>query len=120
MARASRAEWAKRVERWKASELTAKEFCAESGLNPSTLSYWSWKLRSTGEQPRHPKRGKRRARKKPVAEPKGEFIAVATTAVSTSASMLEVVLFGDVRVRVPAGFDEATLTSVVRALTVTR
>jgi hypothetical protein len=45
MARASRAEWAMRVERWKASGLTAKEFAAETGLKASTLTFWSWKLR---------------------------------------------------------------------------
>jgi hypothetical protein len=38
--------WAKRVERWIDSGLTAKEFAAEAGLKPSTLSYWKWRLRA--------------------------------------------------------------------------
>ena len=33
MARTSRAEWAKRVERWKESGLPAQEFGAETGVN---------------------------------------------------------------------------------------
>jgi len=32
--RVSRDEWAKRVERWKDSGLTAKEFASEVGINP--------------------------------------------------------------------------------------
>ena len=44
MSRTSRAEWAKRVERWQDSGLTAKEYAAETGLNASTLSYWKRRL----------------------------------------------------------------------------
>ena len=39
MARATREMWAKRVERWADSELTAKEFAAEVGINAGTLVY---------------------------------------------------------------------------------
>jgi hypothetical protein len=38
MSRASRAEWAKRVERWKDSGLSAKEFAAETGVKSLALS----------------------------------------------------------------------------------
>jgi DNA-binding CsgD family transcriptional regulator len=38
--RTARAEWAKRVERWKDSGLTAKEFAAELGINPRSLVFW--------------------------------------------------------------------------------
>jgi len=44
MARSSSEQWAKRVERWKASGLSAKDFAAEAGLKPSTLAYWRWRL----------------------------------------------------------------------------
>lgn len=33
MPKATRAEWAKRVERWKDSGLTAAEYAAETGIN---------------------------------------------------------------------------------------
>jgi hypothetical protein len=39
--RVGREEWAKRVERWADSGLTASEFAAELGINPRTLSYWN-------------------------------------------------------------------------------
>ena len=49
--KAGRAVWAKRVERWKESGLTAKEFATEIGVNPRTLSHWKWML-SKGERGR--------------------------------------------------------------------
>ena len=39
--RANRQEWQKRVDRWRASGLTAKEFAAEMGINAGTLQFWS-------------------------------------------------------------------------------
>ena len=45
MARSTRTDWAKRVQRWKDSGLTAREFAAEAGLNAGTLQYWASKLR---------------------------------------------------------------------------
>ena len=44
MSRASREEWAKRVQRWRDSDLSGPEFAAEIGVNVRTLRYWSWKL----------------------------------------------------------------------------
>jgi hypothetical protein len=45
MAKTTSAEWAKRVERWQDSGLTAKEFAAELA---GTLAYWKCKLRRKG------------------------------------------------------------------------
>jgi hypothetical protein len=45
MAKTTSAEWAKRVERWQDSGLTAKEFAAELNVNAGTLAYWKYKLR---------------------------------------------------------------------------
>ena len=132
MARASRAEWAKRVERWQQSGLTAKEFAAQTGLKQSTLSYWKWALRSTPSEP--PRRAsKKRAsrapamtksasksgpRQGPAAEQlgsnSGAFVEV-TAGVAVSGS-LELVLGGHLTVRVPVGFDEETLTRLMRAV----
>ena len=57
---ANRTTWAKRIERWRDSGLTAKEFAAETGLNPRTMAYWKWKLKKEGDtQPP-------RARRKPA------------------------------------------------------
>ena len=38
------AEWAKRVERWKRSGLSAEEFSAREGLRAARLSWWRWYL----------------------------------------------------------------------------
>lgn len=47
------------------------------------------------------------------------IVELPVAAVASAPAMLELLL-GDVRVRVPSGFDEATLTRVVRALGVAR
>jgi hypothetical protein len=44
MERETREVWAKRVERWKDSELTAKEFASEIGVNVHSLLWWRWRL----------------------------------------------------------------------------
>ncbi len=51
--RTSPEEWRKRVEHWKDSGLTAKQFAADTGINAGTLQFWSCKL----------KRGNRKVRK---------------------------------------------------------
>jgi len=47
-------KWQKRVQRWKRSGLTADEFAEGAGLSPSSLTWWSWRLRKAkreGEAP---------------------------------------------------------------------
>src|SRR5215218_3845912 len=44
MARESREVWTKRVDRWRASGLTADEFASEVGIKSNTLKHWSWLL----------------------------------------------------------------------------
>lgn len=133
--RASAAEWAKRVERWRDSGLTAKEYAAETGLNASTLSNWGWRLKSEVERGSRtagrasetlPQAGSRPSEdvsgsssptrlsqpsKRPPASP---FVEV--TASTPSASVLEVVLGNGVVVRIPAGVDRQTLTQVLHEL----
>jgi transposase len=43
VARADRDEWAKRVQRWQESGLTAREFADEFGLKATSLSFWKWR-----------------------------------------------------------------------------
>jgi len=118
-----RAKW---VERWKDSGLTAKEFAAEAGLKASALYYWRSQLsamerrcadsRAETTAPPMPSRATpsvKPARQSTPAAP--HFVELPVAAVTHSPAMLELML-GDVRVRVPSGFDEVTLTSVVRAL----
>ena len=112
MARESREVWAKRVERWRDSGLTAKEFAAETGIQPGRLAYWKWRL--------SPKVAEREC---PAALPTAtSFVEVVAPAamtpapVSEPAEPLEIVLRDGILVRVPARFDMAALQRVVSAL----
>lgn len=112
MERASAEEWAKRVERWRDSGLTAKEFAAETGLNAGTLSHWAWKLGAAAGEASSRRRGGGSVAQRDSAP---QFVELPATAVLGSGAMLEVVV-GEFRVRVPAGFDEETLVRVLRAV----
>jgi hypothetical protein len=95
----TRAEWVRRVRRWRASGETAREFGARERLNPSTLRWWSSELRrSAGGQAR--------------------FVeVVAGDAPAPSASgFVEVILADDLRIRVSGAFDPVVLRRAVAAL----
>src|SRR5689334_9950769 len=47
MDRTTREVWTQRIERWKESGLTAKEFAAPLGIKPRTLAWWRWNLASS-------------------------------------------------------------------------
>lgn len=99
MGRDARATWAKRVERWRASGLSAGEFAAEIGVNARTLAYWKWKLG------------------RPESSRRAEFVEVMSPArAEAGGEQLEVVLESGVVVRVPARFDADALRRVVAAL----
>lgn len=128
MQRSSPTEWAEHIKRWKASGLTAKEYAAETGVNASSLSKWSWKLRArTGGGDQGSERGGEPGRKvagKPVRRSDTRAAAAAFVevpmVVTGEPAELELVLGGDVSVRVRSGFDEATLTRLVRAVEAAR
>ena len=118
--RSSREEWAKRVERWQDSDLTAAEFAAELGINPRTLSYWKWRLgkeaRGGTAVPSKPRR-KRTERRAP--KPKPTFVEVSSPSAFgwPTAERIEVVVDQRLVVRVPDAFEPRTLRLVVSALT---
>jgi hypothetical protein len=47
----SRDEWARLIEAWKASGLTASQFATRHGVKPKALSTWRWRLKSQSIQP---------------------------------------------------------------------
>ena len=104
--------WAKRVERWADSGLTAKEFAAEIGVNANTLAHWRWRL-STRTAPR-PRSAAR------TSAPAPAFVEVVGGAglvgATEAAAPLELVLRGGLVVRVPAAFDAAALTRLLTTL----
>src|SRR5215469_1203438 len=107
MARTSRETWAKRVERWGDSGLTAKEYAAEHGINAHSLSWWKWRL-STGEKSQG--RGRTRA-SRALSSPAPLTFVEMTTGVAREA--LEIVLPSSIRIVVPAGFDGPALVRLL-------
>ena len=107
MARTPREIWAKRVERWQSSELTAKEFAAEIGVNDRTLAHWKWIL-GKDVAARSPAR-RRRDRGGVV---KFTELALEPTA-PVPASPIEIVVDQSLVIRVDRQFDEDTLRRVL-------
>jgi transposase len=117
MARASRAVWAKRVERWKDSGLTAKQFAGELGVSAQSLTFWRWKLRRDGAVAEGGREAvpARKRRSRAAATP--TFVQLVPTACQVPrTSMLEIVLANGLAVRLSPQFDEATLLRVVALL----
>jgi transposase len=115
MARATREDWAKRVERWQDSGLTAKEFAAELDVAPSSLTFWKWKLRqstSSAAKSRAPRAHGTNKRD----ESSMSFVRLVPTTPPAHGDLLEVVCASGVIVRVPHDFDEPTLLRLVRVL----
>jgi hypothetical protein len=117
MERASREFWAKRVERWKDSGLTAKESTAELDVSASSLTFWKWKLgRLASSEPEKP-RLRRRARSEGRKHAGAKFLQlVPTTAHRAMSGSFELVFAGGVVVRVPHDFDDVALTRLVGVL----
>ena len=107
----SRETWAKRVERWKESGLTAAQFATETGISRSSLSWWKWRLGADarkGAEVKVAKRQRRASRVSPLT-----FVELPAPALRES---LEVVLPSGVRIRVPADFDASALARLVEVL----
>jgi transposase len=117
MERASREVWAKRVERWKDSGLTAKEFAAELDVSASSLTFWKWKLgRLAHGEPLKPRK-RRKPRAEGDAHTSPKFLQlVPTTAARDVSGSFEVVFVSGVVVRVPHDFDDSALTRLVGVL----
>jgi transposase len=110
-ARVDRDEWRRRVERWKDSGLTAKEFAAETGINAGTLQVWQYKL----------KRGARPTRR--LERPKSPSSAILSSLVEVHAPVstavdqrFEIELGNGRRVRVAAGFEPEALKALLVVL----
>jgi hypothetical protein len=111
--RASRDEWRKRVDRWKDSGLTAKEFAAETGINAGTLQFWRYKLaRGT------PASVRRRARRA-AASIVSSIVEVRPAAPAAEESRFEIEIGNGRRVRVPMVFDATALRSLLSVLDAT-
>jgi predicted ArsR family transcriptional regulator len=110
MPRESRAVWEKRVERFRASDLTAPEFAAEVGVNVNTLRSWLWRLE------REPAASSAERAAKPGRPAKATFVEVSEGASTNRSEPLEVVVGERVVIRVSPEFDADTLRRVLDVL----
>jgi len=92
-------QWQRRIERWRASGLSVRAFCARHGL--ATASFYHWR---------------RMLQRRAAGEPAFVPVQVVADAVPTQPSALEVVLAGGRTVRVAPGFDVATLCQLLSVL----
>lgn len=105
MPRASRETWAKRIERWSESGLSATEFAQETGVNARTLTFWKWRL---GRDARAKRGGRPTFVEVIPAAVVGEVVA--------DAEPLEVIVRDTVRIRVPSRCDLEAVRRLVAAL----
>ena len=95
--------WEDRLKRWSKSGLTAGQFAAREGFTEGRLFYWRKKLAQLAQGDDAPRLVAVRVRQnEPTA--------------GRCSPMLEVVIDGQLTVRVPAEFEERALARVVRAL----
>ena len=98
MARATKAEWAKRVRAWRSSGLSGPAFSDRHGLNVRTLRYWAWRLEKESRE------------EGPPTESQGPtFIELTGLTAGATPSLFEVVTTAGHTVRVPSDFDEESL-----------
>jgi hypothetical protein len=108
--RASREEWRKRIDRWKDSGLTAKEFAAETGINAGTLQCWKYKLK---------RKGPARRRRGSAAPSILSSIVELRPATGATESRFEIELGNGRRLRVPAAYDGSALKTLLAILEAT-
>jgi hypothetical protein len=101
--------WTKRVAEWRASGLTAKEYCTKHDLRLSGLRNWTYRLRAAEKALEA-----RAVRLVPVTV-KAQAAPPPKPHVEPAKAALTVEL-GAARIVVPAGVDRATLKMVLEAL----
>ena len=110
MLNGTRARWAAAVSRWQRSGLSCREFSCREGVNPNSLSGWTWKLGSEAM-----------AKPSPVVATEAvRFVEVAAGVPATLKDAVDaprlVVVAGRYQVEVPIGFDGPTLAELLGVL----
>lgn len=100
--------WRRVLRRWRRSGLSVRRFCEQQGL--SEPSFYAWR-RTIAERDREASSGRRRRVHDHPVSPL--FVPLRVT---PSASVLEIVLGQGRVVRVPPGFDPATLRQLLAVL----
>ena len=110
MGRESREIWLKRVERWRDSGLSVKEFARELGVNHNTLAGWRYRL-GVEELARATRKhaGESSPRSSATSDEKKAIEFVELVRASPTEQRFEVVAANGWTVRVPAQFDGEAL-----------
>lgn len=112
-AKASKEVWEKRVERLRASDLTAAEFAAETGVNLHTLKMWKYRLdREARGECWPPERKSEKPGRPKAAKPKTpRFVELPMPEVSE----MRIDIAG-ATLHLPPSFDEESLRKVLRVI----
>lgn len=107
----SRAEWQKRIERWRDSGLTAEQFATELGINAGTLKYWKYRI---GKDSTAGVAAEQKPRRSKVPRAASLVEVHAATMVVSSPFVLEL---GETRrLQIPAQFDVPALERLLSVL----
>lgn len=103
--------WLDLLRRWQQSRCSVRAFCGRYGLTQASFYFWRRVLRQRGllDAPARP--GATPPTSRPTA-----FVKLTLTDDAPHATAVEVVLNERRRLRVPPGFDPATLLQLVRLL----
>lgn len=106
-----RAEWQKRIERWRESGLTAEQFATELGINAGTLKYWKYRIgkNSSAGMALEPKR-------RPSKAPRAASLVEVHAATIVAASPFVLELGEARRLQIPAQFDAPALERLLSVL----
>jgi transposase len=112
--------WERRVERWRRSGLSARQFAAREGVRASTLTWWRWRLGQEAPSAESSRRGAGIAR----AFAPTHFVELIATsqagAERDGSGSFEVKLSSGYRVRIDDGFSGEALTRLLDVLEVRR
>ena len=103
--RTERAEWARRLEKWRRSGLDLRAYAAREGLALRSLAWWRWRLEHDAKSPATSTALMPIASDVSFVELKPELIA--------NGSPIEIVLGNGRVVRVPHAFDDSSLARVL-------
>jgi hypothetical protein len=109
--------WVHRIERWRESGLSAREFAARHGFKATTLNHWSWRLRQ--EQAREASPRSPRSHRPPngAIAPLAPLSFIEVQATPTE-ERFELELTDGRRLRIPTGFEASALQRLLGVLEV--
>lgn len=107
--------WRRTLRQWRRSGQSIRDFCAERRLSEPSFFAWRRTIAEREEQVDSPKGRVGTARNQQRSEAKPVFIPVHVEP-TTPAPLLEVVLGQGRVIRVPSGFDAATLRQLLVVL----